>query len=94
MTVGIILHLVSLLQFFTSHNENSLFNGNLGSRSLVALLLTLETSLVLLKLCLFPVEPVLGITVLLTSLVDQLISLATVLNGILPLEVKLMALSM
>ena len=46
----------------------------------------------LLKFSLFPVEPVFGITVLFTGLVDQLISLATVLNGILPLEIEFMAL--
>jgi hypothetical protein len=84
--------LVGPLQFLTSNNETSFFNGNLGSRSLVALLLTLESTLMLLKFSLFPVEPVLGITVLFTSLIDQFISLATVLNGILPLKVKLMAL--
>ena len=92
MTLGIILLKVSLLQFLTSHNETSFLDGDFSSSSLVALLLTLESALMLLKLSLLPVEPVLGIAVLLTSLVDQFISLATVFNGILPLEVELMAL--
>jgi len=40
------------------------------------------------------IEEVLGTAILLTSFIDQLVTLATVLNSILPLKVELVALSM
>lgn len=48
----------------------------------------------LLVLVLLPLEPALRVTVLNTSLVDELITASRVLNSVLPLQIKLMALLM
>ena len=48
----------------------------------------------LLVLILFAFKPALGVTVLDTCLVDELITTTTVLNGVLPLQVKLVPLLM
>jgi len=48
----------------------------------------------LLVLVLFALEPALGVTILHTCLVDEFITAARVFNGVLPLQVQLVALLM
>ena len=61
---------------------------------LVGLLLSAETTQVLLMLILLALQPALGVTVLDTSLIDKLITATTVLDGVLPLQVKFVSLLM
>ena len=61
---------------------------------LVGLLLSAETTQVLLMLILLALQPALGVTVLDTSLIDKLITATTVLDVVLPLQVKFVSLLM
>ena len=61
---------------------------------LVGLLLSAETTQVLLMLILLALQPALGVTVLDTSLIDKLVTATTVLDGVLPLQVKFVSLLM
>ena len=72
-------------------SELSLLASDVTLELLVILLFTVKLLLVVFKITAFLVEEVLRGAVLLTSLVDELVSLAGVLDGILPLQVQLVA---
>lgn len=82
------------LQSLPDLDQLTFFSLDLALSLFVGLLFSLETAQVLLVLVLFALQPALGITVLHSSLVDEFISSTGVLDGVLPLEVELVALLM
>ena len=80
---------IAALKRLPDFDQLALFCLNRALCLFVGLLLALETTEVLLVLVLLALEPALAVTVLDTSFVDELITTATVLNSVLPLEVKL-----
>lgn len=92
MTFRLFGLLITVLQRLTSLNKPALLILNVTLSLLVGLLLTVKSLDVLLEFILCPLEEVLALSILNTTLVDKLISPATVLNSILPLEVELVAL--
>ena len=85
---------ILLLKALSNLDKLALLALDLPLGLLVGFFLTLEALQVLLMLVLLAFEPALSVTVLYSSLVDKLITSARVLNGILPLKVKLVALLM
>ena len=67
---------------------------NLALSLLVGLLLSLKAAKVLLMLILLALKPAFSVTILHTSFINKLITAAGVLNGVLPLQIKLVALLM
>ena len=85
---------VTALQALPNLDELALFSLDLTFSLLVGFLLTLQPTQVLLVLILLALQPALRITVLDARFVDELVTAATVFNGVLPLQVQLVSLLM
>ena len=85
---------ITALKRFSNFDELSVFGLDLLLSFLIRLLFSLKTTQVLLMLILFAFEPTLGIAILDTSLVDQLVTTSAVFNSVLPLQVKFVSLLM
>ena len=85
---------VTTLQALPNLDELALFSLDLTFSLLVGFLLTLQPTQVLLVLILLALQPALRITVLDARFVDELVTAATVFNGVLPLQVQLVSLLM
>ena len=85
---------IAALKRLSNLDKLALFGLDLTLSLLVGFLLALKASEVLLVLVLFALQPAFAVTVLDTSLVDELIAATTVFNRVLPLQVELVSLLM
>jgi len=91
LSFKVISFLFEFGEALTYLRELSLLASNVTLELLVIFLFTVELLLVVFEIATFLVEEVLRGAVLLASLVDELVSLAGVLDGILPLQIELVA---
>ena len=94
MTLGDFNFFITALKRFSNFDKLAVFSLDLLLSFLVCLLFALKTTQVLLMLILFSFEPTLGITILNTCLVNELVTTSAVLNSVLPLQVKFVSLLM
>lgn len=93
LSLEVVPFLLELGEALPDLGQLSLLAGDVRLELLVVLLFTVELLLVVLQVRPLLVEEVFRAAILLTRLVDQLVSLATVLDRVLPLQVQLMPLS-
>ena len=94
MTLRYFDFFITALERFSDFDQLALLGLDLALSLLVGLFFALEAAKVLLMLILLALQPALGVTVLHTCLVDKLVTTATILNSVLPLQVKLVSLLM